>query len=174
MSSNGSDGNDGNGQNFTGELVQWINPEKLEFKPTDRQKAFRRIARRMIANDCYFKDQWYRESTKSESEALKGHPVTPREWRQWCKEGRFGTWFFEDCAEVEPMSREELQMLDRSWWKGVANGMHEGEAWAFDKYAKVRFAKEEAGKATAEMSELKDYLGRGSAGDKWRLPSVEA
>jgi len=65
-------------------------------------------------------------------------------------------------------------MLDRQWWQGVSNGMNEGESWAFDKYAKVRFAKQEAQQASAEMSELKDYLGKGSSGSKWRLPSAEA
>ena len=174
MSSDGSNGNDGNGQGFKGELGQWINPEKLEFKPTARQKAFRRIARRMVSNGCFLKTSWYQESNRSESEVLKGHPVNPKEWRKWCKEARFGTWFYEDFPEVEPVSEEELRMLDRQWWQGVSNGMNEGESWAFDKYAKVRFAKQEAQQASAEMSELKDYLGKGSSGSKWRLPSAEA
>ena len=33
--------NDGSNKN-PGELVQWINPDSLEYKSTDRQKAFRR------------------------------------------------------------------------------------------------------------------------------------
>lgn len=172
--SDGSNGSNGNGQNEFGELVQWINPEKLEYKSTDRQKAFRRLARRMADNGDVFKKQWYRSSGKSESANLKDHAVTPSEWKRWCKDSRFIGWFYEDFPEAEPVSEEELCLLDNVWWRGVYDGMRNGESWAFDRYSKVRFAKTEQAQTSADLKELRDYLGGDSSGNNWRLPSAEA
>ena len=174
VSENGDNKPKKNGKKTACELIQWINPDTVPFKATDRQKAFRRLARRLVSNGTYFKKDWYKESAKSAAADFKDHPVGPKEWRKWCRNDKFGAWFFEDFPEVEKISEEELRMLDNQWWDGVHEGMSNGESWAFDKYAKVRFSKEEAQRNTAETKELSEYLRSSSSGAKWRLPSAEA
>ena len=161
--------NDGSNKN-PGELVQWINPDSLEYKSTDRQKAFRRLARRLADSGQVFKKDWYRASGKSESVELKDHGVAPSEFKRWCKNSKFIGWFFEDFPEVEPVSEQELCLLDSVWWEGVHKGMQDGESWAYDRYAKVRFQAQ----SSEELRELREYLGGDTSGNNWRLPSAEA
>ena len=170
MPSNNDDSNNKN----SGELVQWINPDMLEYKATDRQRAFRRLARRLADSGQVFKKDWYRASGKSESAHLKDHAVTPSEFKRWCKNSKFLGWFFEDFPEVEPISEQELCLMDTVWWEGVHKGMQDGESWAYDRYAKVRFQKTEQAQSSEELRELREYLGGESSGNNWRLPSAEA
>ena len=121
------------------ELTPWIDPELLDYKPTERQSAFRRCVRNCVMSGKYFKADWYRASARSESEAFKGHPVTPSEFKKWSQKKSFMVWFFEDFPETEPISEQELQMIEHKWWRGVLDAMDEGEEWAFRAFAKVRF-----------------------------------
>ena len=156
------------------EVVQWIDPEAYNFEPTDRQKAFRRHVRHCVTNGIFLKSRWYTECLKSQSEKLKKHPVNTKDWRQWVKKAGFLAWFYEEFPEVDPISDQELRMMDNKWWDGVLQAMHEGEEWAYKIFARVRFHNAEVAQAKAETKELQDYLGRDSAGGAWRLPSAEA
>ncbi len=120
------------------------------------------------------KSDWYRASARSESEAFKGHPVTPSEFKKWSQKKGFMVWFFEDFPEADPISEQEMQMIEHKWWRGVLDAMDEGEEWAFRAFAKVRFEARKVEQQRAENKELSDYLGGGSEGGAWHINAPEA
>ncbi|MAH48918.1 hypothetical protein CMI37_24030 [Candidatus Pacearchaeota archaeon] len=166
--------NGNNGKKIPSELIGWIDPELLNHKPTDRQKAFRRVARHCVLNSKLLKSDWYAATTTSESEAFKSHPVTPSEWRRWTVRKSFMVWFYEDFPEVEPLSEQELQMIEHKWWKGVLDAMDAGEEWAYRAFAKVRYESRQAEENRTHTKELKEYLGNTSEGEAWHINAPEA
>ena len=83
-------------------------------------------------------------------------------------------WFFEDFPEADPISEQEMQMIEHKWWRGVLDAMDEGEEWAFRAFAKVRFEARKVEQQRAENKELSDYLGGGSEGGAWHINAPEA
>jgi len=163
-----------NGKSAANELTPWIDPELLDYKPTDRQRAFRRVARNCVLNGNLLKRHWYAASTRSESDAFKGHPVAPSEFRKWTAKKAFLVWFYEDFPEVEPLSEQELQMIEHKWWQGVLDAMDAGEEWAYRAFAKVRYEARRVEQQKAENKELQDYIGNSSEGAAWHINAPEA
>ncbi|HCO00181.1 MAG TPA: hypothetical protein DIT31_07950 [Methylophaga sp.] len=163
-----------NGRSGKTELTPWIDPELLDYKPTDRQSAFRRCVRNCVLNGKYLKADWYRASARSEAEAFKGHPVAPSEFKKWSQKKGFMVWFFEDFPEADPITEQELRMIEHKWWRGVLDAMDEGEEWAFRAFAKVRFEARKVEQQRAENKELSDFLGSGSEGGAWHANAPEA
>ena len=163
-----------NGKSAANELTPWIDPELLDYKPTDRQKAFRRVARNCVLNGHLLKRHWYGASAKAESEAFKGHPVTPSEFRRWAAKKSFLVWFYEDFPEAEPLSEQELQMIEHKWWQGVLDAMDAGEEWAYRAFAKVRYEAKRVDQQKAENKELQEYIGNASEGAAWHINAPEA
>lgn len=155
-------------------VTPWIDPDLLNHKPTDRQKAFRRVARHCVVQGKLLKRDWYAGSATSESEIFKGHPVFPKEFRNWTNKKGFLVWFYEDFPEVEPISDQELQMIENKWWQGVLDAMDAGEEWAFRTFAKIRFEAKRAEKDREDTKELGEYLGNGSEGGAWHINAPEA
>ena len=163
-----------NGRSGKTALTPWIAPELLDYKPTDRQSAFRRCVRNCVLNGKYLKADWYRASARSEAEAFKGHPVSPSEFKKWSQKKGFMVWFFEDFPEADPITEQELRMIEHKWWRGVLDAMDEGEEWAFRAFAKVRFEARKVEQQRAENKELSDFLGNGSEGGAWHVNAPEA
>jgi|TARA_R110001583_G_scaffold125733_3_gene277298 hypothetical protein len=163
-----------NGKSAASELTPWIDPELLDYKATDRQKAFRRVARNCVLGGNFIKSDWYSASSRSGSEAFKDHPVTPSEFRRWGAKKAFMVWFYEDFPEVEPLSEQELQMIEHKWWKGVLEAMDAGEDWAYRAFAKVRFEARQVEQSRTQNKELQDFLGNGSEGSGWHINAPEA
>ena len=163
-----------NGKSAANELTPWIDPELLEYKATDRQKAFRRVARNCVLNGKYLKRHWYAASSRSESEVFKEHPVAPSEFRRWSAKKAFMVWFFEDFPEVEPVSEQELQMIEHKWWQGILDAMDAGEEWGYRAFAKVRYEGRMVEQQKAENKELQDYIGNSSEGSAWHINAPEA
>ena len=151
-----------NGRSGRTELTPWIDPELLDYKPTDRQSAFRRCVRNCVLNGKYLKADWYRASARSEAEAFKGHPVAPSEFKKWSQKKGFMVWFFEDFPEADPITEQELRMIEHKWWRGVLDAMDEGVA--------ARMGEQQR----AENKELSDFLGSGSEGGAWHANAPEA
>jgi len=166
--------NGNNGSPASSELMAWIDPELLDYKPKLRQSAFRRIARRMVIQGNLLKSDWYGATTTSESEAFKGHPVTPSEFRRWTQKRGFLVWFYEDFPEAEPISEQELQMIEHKWWRGVLDAMDAGEEWAFRIFAKIRYESKAAIQNKVKDKELSDFLGNSSEGAAWHANAPEA
>ena len=156
------------------ELTPWIDPELLDYKPTDRQSAFRRRVRNCVLSGKFLKADWYRASARSESEAFKGHPVTPREFKRWAAKKGFMVWFYEDCPAAEPISAQEMQMIEHTWWRGVLDAMDEGEEWAYRAFAEVRFEARRVEQERVDNKELSDFLGSQSEGGAWHINAPEA
>ena len=163
-----------NGKSAANELTPWIDPELLDYNPTARQKAFRRVARHCVLNGKCLKSDWYASSAKSESEAFKDHPVAPSEFKRWTGKKSFLVWFYEDFPEAEPLSEQELQMIEHKWWNGVLEAMDAGEEWAYRAFAKVRYESRKAEQNRVENKELQDFLGNGSEGSAWHINAPEA
>ena len=163
-----------NGKSAANELTPWIDPELLDYKATDRQKAFRRVARNCVLGGKFIKSDWYAASARSESEAFKDHPVTPSEFRRWGAKKAFMVWFYEDFPEAEPLSEQELQMIEHKWWKGVLEAMDAGEDWAYRAFAKFRFEARQVEQNRTQNKELQDFLGNGSEGSGWHINAPEA
>ena len=166
--------NGNNKKSAANELTPWIDPELLDYKATDRQKAFRRVARNCVLSGKYLKRHWYLSSSRSESESFKGHPVTPSEFRRWSAKKAFMVWFFEDFPEVEPISEQEPQMIEHKWWQGVLDAMDEGEEWGYRAFAKVRYEARRVDQQKADNKELEEYIGNTSEGSAWYINAPEA
>jgi hypothetical protein len=166
--------NGSNGKSAANELTPWIDPELLEYKPTARQKAFRRVARNCVLGGQLLKSDWYVASSRSESEAFKGHPVAPSEWKRWSAKKGFLVWFYEDFPEAEPLSEQELQMIEHKWWRGILDAMDAGEEWGYRAFAKVRYEAKRAEQDKADSKELREFLGSGSEGAAWHINAPEA
>tara|TARA_R110000851_G_scaffold320809_1_gene485862 strand:+ start:337 stop:591 length:255 start_codon:yes stop_codon:yes gene_type:complete len=83
-------------------------------------------------------------------------------------------WFYEDFPEVEPLSEQELQMIEHKWWQGVLDAMDAGEEWAYRAFAKVRYEARRVDQQKAETKELREYIGNGSEGSAWHTNVPEA
>lgn len=156
------------------DVEQWLDSEKLGFKPTSQQEKFKQLAYRMAKRRRFFRNEWF-EATREKN--YKGTVINERTWNRWCKESEhFKMWFYEDFPYVKEVSEEEFSMMDAQYWTGVRDAMTEGEEWAYRQYAKTRFDSAAAKKDQADsesLIELRTYFS-GGGGDAWSSKPGEA
>lgn len=172
MAENGNGQKPGGADGELFEVMQWVDPESLKFTPSTRQKYFRNVVRKQVVAGKFFRKHWY-QSANAGSDVFKKEPIGPAELRKWLRSAGFKAWFYDEFPEAEPISEEELRFLDQQWWSGVNDGMSDGQKWAYEVYAKIRFISRKSEQDNSEVKELEEYFRAGDSA-KWRVPAAEA
>lgn len=153
-------------------VTAWIDPAKLQFKPTKRQDAFREVAITCVANKQYFQKNWF-EGCKNEP-IFKKNPMRYSEWKKWNQGTDFKVWFYSEFPSSSGPTEFEMQMLEQEFWDGVKTGLEGNKEWSFKLFAKLRWGDSMAAQRREEAAEMNSFLGDGKESNEWHTVVAEA
>lgn len=153
------------------------------FEPSDRQRGFILLAEICIRSNLITITSWI-EATKRMGKAAEiedvmltipevfdGAPMTWREWKMWNFEDAFRAWFWSELP-VNPVSNEELALMEAKWWESIARGVAAGDPESLRMFSRIRHAEKGGGTTARDSEELRAWAQPKKSG--WRAKTEVA